>query len=206
VGSARTDGVRCNNSEDGGKDEGNEEEESDKWDEEDGEEGQKDEEQRKDEKPTKEEGEKVITKNLFQPPSNKLSNCSAQSVAEILQGCNDSSCKETAALRNFLRDWIYFNHSEEQDNAQWEQDKEREADDVSEADGHGEGSEEGEVGAISARIQKGNFDDIPLANDITKGEIEALIFLQNIQLIFNKQPKTLTRRAASSTFCASVFK
>jgi len=97
--SSRSDGARCDYAEYSGEDEGNEEEESDEWGEEDGEEEEKDEERRKEEEPTEEEGRDVRTKHLFQPPSDKLSNCSAQPVAEALQGCNNSSCKETTALR-----------------------------------------------------------------------------------------------------------
>jgi len=99
MGSARADGVHCNDAEYGGEDEGNEEEESDEWGEEDGEDEEKDEEQREQDEPTKEEGKEVVAKNLFQPLADKHSNCSAQPVAETLQGCDDSSCKETSALR-----------------------------------------------------------------------------------------------------------
>ena len=85
MGSARTDCARCDDSEDSGEDEGNEEEDGDEWAEEDGEDEEKDEEQRKQEKPTGEERKEFTIKNLFQQPSDKISNCSAQLVAESLQ-------------------------------------------------------------------------------------------------------------------------
>ena len=115
-----------------------------------------------------------------------------------------------------MRHWLCFDDFEEQDDTEREQDKEWEADHVSEEDGKkDEQTEEGEDGTIFARIQKElrndgcNFFDgfqTP-ANDIPEGEIEASIFLQHIQLIFNiEQSKSLTRRASSSNFRGSVFR
>jgi len=100
VGSTRTDGARCNDSKDGGEDEGNKEEESDEWGEKDGKEEKEDEKQRKEDEPSEEERKSVTVsiKNLFQPPSDKIPNCSAPPVAETLEGCDDASGKETATL------------------------------------------------------------------------------------------------------------
>ncbi len=89
-----------------------------------------------------------------------------------------------------MGDWLCFDDSEEQDDAEWEQDKEREGDGVSE-DGETDGQvEEGFDGTISERISEEfgdvsciSFDFFPTAaDDTTKGEIEITIFLQNIQV------------------------
>ena len=119
--------------EDGSEDERNEEEDGEERSEGDGEEQEKGEERRKGNEPAEDEAKIVflVLKNLFQPVSNKLSNCRAQPIAEILEGCNDLSSKETAGVRCFFEDWLCFDDSEEQDCTEWEQDKQREADDVS---------------------------------------------------------------------------
>jgi len=124
------------------------------WNKEDGEEQEKEEEDRKDDESTDEEAH--TTKNLFQPASNILPNCVAQPVAEIFQGCDDLSGKETATLRCFLGDWLGFGDSEEEGDAEWEQDKEREAEDVSKEDGHaGEQYAECKGGTRIAKISEG---------------------------------------------------
>ncbi len=137
----------------------------------------------------------TFSKNLLQPIFNKLANGGRQAVAKTLQGCDDLSGKETTAWRCCLRDWLRFDDSEDQDNAEWEQDKEREAGDVSEGNGEQDEYDEGVDGTIFARITEEvkdasckSFGEFPtLADDITEGEIEGLIFLQNIQMMFNKQ-------------------
>ena len=103
MGSTRTNGACGDNAKDGSKNERNKEEESDEWDEEDGEEEEKEEKDRKEDVPTEDEENEVtvVTKNLFQPSSNKLSNCRAQPVAETFQGDDNSSGKETAILGCF---------------------------------------------------------------------------------------------------------
>ena len=84
--------------EDGSEDERNKEEDREKWSEEDGEDKEKDEERRKEDEPPEEEGKEVgWIKNLFQPASNKFSNCRTQPIAETLKGCDDFSSKETAS-------------------------------------------------------------------------------------------------------------
>ena len=136
MGSTRMDGACGDNAKNSGKDERNEEEESEEWDEKNGEEEEKKEEGRKEDTPAEAEGKEVLKlKNLFEPASNKPSNCRAQLVTKTLEGCDDSSSKETATLGCFLRDRVGFDDSEEQDDAEWEQDKERGADDVTEGGG-----------------------------------------------------------------------
>ena len=136
MGGTRTDGAGGDNAKNGSKDERNEKEESEEWDEEDGEKEEEEEERRKEDAPTEAEGKVVLKlKNLFEPASNEPSNCKAQLVTETLEGHNNSSSKETATLQCFLRDWLGFNYSEEQDDAEWEQDIKRGADDVSDGDG-----------------------------------------------------------------------
>ena len=135
VRSTRTDGG--DNAKYRSEDKRNEEEDRGEWNKEDSEEQEKEEEDRKDDEPTDEEAH--TTKNLFQPASNILPNRVAQAVAEIFQGYDDLSGKETATLPCFLGDWpnwVGFDDSEEEDDAEWEQDKEREAEDVSKEDGH----------------------------------------------------------------------
>ena len=113
-----------------------------------------------------------------------------------MYGYDDSSRKQSTALREFLKGWFCFDYSQKQDDAEWEQDEEREADYVNEEDGDEEKQSEGNDGAIFARISEEIkdvgckiLDDFPtVAHDITKGkpEINDLIFLQNIQIIFNE--------------------
>ena len=123
------------------------------------------------------------------------------------------SSKETTVWCCFLRYWLCFDDSEKQDNAKWEQDKEREADDVGEEGGEAdEQIDEGNDETFSARILEdvtdeicSSFDFCPtLADDVTIGQITS-IFLQNVQLVFNKQSTILTCRAMSP-IRTSVFK
>ena len=138
----------------------------------------------------------VNAKDLFQPPRDKVSNCRAQPVAETLQGYNDSSGKKSATSGCFsLRDWFCFDDFEQQDDAEWEQDKEREANDIS--DEHGEKDEqpeEGTDGTISTRISEEakdigckSYDEYPtLADDMTEGKIKTSIFLNKTLRSFSQ--------------------
>ena len=87
---------------------------NEKGSEEDGEEEEKEEKRRKEDEPTEEEGKvsTVALKSLFQHASNKICNRRAQPVADPMQAGNDSSGKETAALRCFL---LCFDDHEKQD-------------------------------------------------------------------------------------------
>ena len=112
-----------------------------------------------------------------------------------MEGGDDSSGKDTAILCCFWRDWLCFDDSEEQDGAKWEQDKEREADDVGEEGGEAnEQIDEGNDETFSPRILEdvqdvscSSFDFCPtLADDVTIGQITS-IFLQNVQIISIRQ-------------------
>ena len=215
MGSARTDDTRRDNAEYSCEDERNEEEESDEWGEEGGEEEEKEEEQRIKDVPAEEESKEVMTtKNVFQPPSDKLSKYRAQTVAETLQRCNDPSSQESTAFRCLLKDWLAlcFNDSEEQHDAEWKQEKEKEADDISEEDRDEGESDKGADEIIFARISKDascksqeSFHKFPaFAYDIPEGEIKASNITTNSDYLFStKESTTLTCRAASSTFSAS---
>ena len=195
------DGACGDNAEDGGEDERNEEEKGAEWSKEDGEEEEKEEERRKDEDPT-EEGRKVvtITYSTFQPISDKLSDCRAQPVATILQGCNDSSSKKTATLCCFFRDCLCLDDSEEQDNAEWEYDKPGDNNDISEGDGEdedqvGEGIETkfariAEEVKDVCKVWRISFDTFPSHGDDNTIGHNASTFLQKYseyfrQIIYN---------------------
>ena len=76
-----------------------------------------------------------------------------------------------------MSNWLCFNYSEEQDDAEWEEDKDRKGDDVSQLDGNiDEQYEEGSGTTKLARIWKEVndasckiFDDFPtFADDIER--------------------------------------
>ena len=79
---------------------------------------------------------------IIQQLVNNLFNLRAQPVAELLQPFDDSSCESTAAaaLRCFKSRGrlCFYEYFQKQDEAKWEQDKERETDNVSDDDEQGE--------------------------------------------------------------------